>query len=254
MIDTWIGCSGFHYKEWKEAFYPVGLPQRKWFDYYSQHFNTLELNTTFYRFPRVTTLSKWHEASPDLYKFSVKAPRLITHYKQFKDCKRMLDDFYGACREGLKDKLGCILFQLPQRVKYADEMLDRVIENMDPLFINVVEFREAGWWKSAVYKKLAAHHIHFCSISYPSLPNAVIQNTSLCYYRFHGVPTIYKSCYKKADVLAVADQLLRNKKTKQAYLYFNNTWGTGALRNARQLLTYVKVAGDKNSFSPQKTP
>lgn len=253
MIETWIGCSGFHYKEWKDVFYPTGLPQRKWFDYYSQQFNTLELNTTFYRFPRVTTLSKWYDASPGLYKFSVKAPRLITHYKQFKDSKRMLGDFYGTCREGLRDKLGCVLFQLPDRVKYSDEMLDRIIENMDLSFVNVIEFRNAGWWKPAVYKKLAGYNLNFCSISYPGLNDAVIQSTSLTYYRFHGVPRLYKSCYQSKDVLSVADQLLSNKKTQQAYIYFNNTWGTGALRNARQILAYIKVANHKNSFSLQKT-
>lgn len=253
MIETWIGCSGFHYKEWKDVFYPSGLPQRKWFDYYSKHFNTLELNTTFYRFPRVSTLNKWYDASPNLYRFSVKAPRLITHYKQFKDSKRMLGDFYGTCRDGLRDKLGCILFQLPQRVGYSEEMLDRVIEHMEPAFINVIEFRDEGWWKTKVYRKLTAHNLTFCSISYPGLTDSVIQNTSLAYYRFHGIPTLYKSCYKKGDVLTVADQLLRNRKTQQAYIYFNNTWGTGALRNARQLLTFVKMATHKNSFSLQKT-
>src|SRR5687768_4735302 len=106
MIETWIGCSGFHYQEWKEVFYPKGLPQRKWFDYYSQQFNTLELNTTFYRFPQLRILQNWYNVSPEIYRFSVKAPRLITHYKQFKDSKRMLSDFYGTSLEGLRDKLG----------------------------------------------------------------------------------------------------------------------------------------------------
>ena len=165
----------------------------------------------------------------------------------------MLGDFYGTCKEGLRNKLGCILFQLPARVKYSDEMLDRIIEHMEPSFINVIEFRETGWWKKDVYKKLAAHNLCFCGISYPGLNDAVIQNTSLAYYRFHGVPRLYKSCYKRSDVLAVADQFLNNKKTHQAYIYFNNTWGTGALRNARQLLTYAKIASHKNSFSLQKT-
>jgi uncharacterized protein YecE (DUF72 family) len=253
MIETWIGCSGFHYKEWKDVFYPAGLPQRKWFDYYSKHFNTLELNTTFYRFPKPHALRNWYNNSPEIYRFSVKTPRLITHYKQFKDSKRMLSDFYGTSREGLGNKLGCILFQLPDRIKFSDEMLDRIIDNLDPSFTNVVEFRDDSWWQNKVFKKLANLNIHFCGVSYPGLSESVIQSTSLVYYRFHGIPRLYKSCYKKDAVISVGDQIAKNKKIKQAYIYFNNTWGTGALRNARQLLAYCNNSQNKNSFSLQKT-
>ena len=253
MIETWIGCSGFHYKEWKEVFYPAGLPQKKWFDHYSKRFNTLELNTTFYRFPRVHTLKNWHDISPPLYRFSVKAPRLITHFKQFKDSKSMLADFYGTSREGLGNKLGCVLFQLPGRVKYSEEVLDRIIENLDPGFLNVVEFRDESWWKKKVITKLSRFNIVFCGISYPSLPNEVIQNIPLVYYRFHGIPVLYKSCYKKVDVVRVGEELLTNKKTNEAFIYFNNTWGTGAITNATQLIAYCNLLKNKNSFHLQKT-
>ncbi|MGZ5135585.1 MAG: DUF72 domain-containing protein [Flavitalea sp.] len=253
MIETWIGCSGFHYKEWKEIFYPKGLPQKKWFDYYCEHFNTLELNTTFYRFPQLRFLENWYGKSPAVFRFSIKAPRLITHYKQFKDSKRMLSDFYNTSRDGLRDKLGCILFQLPDRVKYSDEMLERIIDNMDPDFQNVIEFRDSTWWQNKVYRKLAKHNLHFCSISYSGLVEDVIHSTSLVYYRFHGIPRLYKSCYKKDAVIKVADQLLNNKKPKQAFIYFNNTWGTGALKNARQLLAYCRLPANKNLISLQKS-
>lgn len=253
MIETWIGCSGFHYKEWKEVFYPKGLPQKKWFEYYSKHFNTLELNTTFYRFPQVRFLQNWYNNSPDQYRFSVKAPQVITHFKQFKDSKKMLSDFYGTIHEGLSNKLGCILFQLPNRIKYSEEILERIIDNMDASFTNVIEFRDTSWWQHKVYEKLSLHNLHFCSISYPGLPEEVIGTTSLSYYRFHGIPKIYKSCYKKESVISIADNLMKNNKFQQAYIYFNNTWGTGALRNARQLLAYCNRSQNKKSFSLQKT-
>lgn len=123
MAKWWIGCSGFHYKEWKEVFYPKGIPQTKWFEYYCRHFNTIELNTTFYRFPRPEALQSWYKRSPEDFKFSVKGPRLISHYKNFIDCETMLGDFYASVYEGLTDKLGCVLFQLPSRVVYSDEVL-----------------------------------------------------------------------------------------------------------------------------------
>jgi uncharacterized protein YecE (DUF72 family) len=96
MLKIYIGCSGFHYKEWKDIFYPEKLPQTKWFQFYCQHFNTLELNVTFYKFPTESSLAKWYNTSPNDFKFSVKAPRLITHYKKFIDCQSLLMDFIAA--------------------------------------------------------------------------------------------------------------------------------------------------------------
>src|SRR5215210_608209 len=92
----WIGCSGFHYKHWKEIFYPKDLPQNKWFDFYLQHFNTVELNVTFYRFPQLSFLQNWYKKSPDEFRFSVKMNKAVTHYKQFNDTERMIADFYAT--------------------------------------------------------------------------------------------------------------------------------------------------------------
>ena len=93
MIEWHIGCSGFHYKGWKEVFYPKGVPQRKWFEYYGEYFKTLELNVTFYRFPRVHILKSWYDKSPPDFSFSVKVPRAITHYKKMNDCEKFLTRF-----------------------------------------------------------------------------------------------------------------------------------------------------------------
>ena len=115
-IDWHIGCSGFYYPDWKLKFYPEGLPQSKWFEYYSSKFNTLELNNTFYRFPQIAALQTWYRRSPASFLFSVKAPRLITHYNKFENSQPLLTDFYTAISAGLKEKLGCVLFQLPKQV------------------------------------------------------------------------------------------------------------------------------------------
>src|SRR3954467_2196168 len=108
MLSWHTGCSGFHYHHWKNIFYPEGLPQREWFEYYCTQFNTLELNVTFYRFPNAALFKSWYKRSPETFSFSVKAPRLITHYKKFNDVKSLLTDFYGVTYNGLNEKLGCI--------------------------------------------------------------------------------------------------------------------------------------------------
>jgi uncharacterized protein YecE (DUF72 family) len=239
-VRSYIGCSGFHYKEWKGVFYPEKLPQRKWFEYYSEQFNTLELNVTFYRFPQKTFLQNWYKTSPDHFVFAVKVPRLITHYKQFRDTESMLGDFYNTIREGLLDKLGPVLFQLPPQAAFTADNLQRIIQQVDSSFMNVIEFRHPSWWNKEVFDILTAHNISFCSISYPGLPDEVIMNNHLVYYRFHGVPQLYKSEYEKKQLRKVAETISENEKVKEAYIYFNNTASGAAINNALYLKNYFE--------------
>ncbi len=231
-LEWRIGCSGFHYDDWRGIFYPEGLAKRKWFEYYCEHFNTLELNTTFYRFPQVRFLQNWYNSSPDDFLFSVKVPRLITHYKQFNDTQRMLNDFYGSCREGLSNKLGCILFQLPAQLQYSEEKLEAILAQVNNSFVNVIEFRHPSWWKKKVYARLRKSNIIFCSHSYPNLADEVIVNSSTVYYRFHGLPVLYYSQYKRRFVENVVSCIQHSGKVNRAFLYFNNTATIAALRNA----------------------
>jgi uncharacterized protein YecE (DUF72 family) len=235
MVKWHIGCSGFHYKHWKNVFYPEGLAQNKWFDFYCQHFKTLELNVTFYRFPQLSFLQTWHQKSPDDFSFAVKAPRAITHYKQFIGTVDMLSDFYNTIRDGLQEKLGTVLFQLPPRIAYTPERLDRIINSLDPSFNNVLEPRNLSWWNPEVYNTLHEHHITFCGMSHPLLPDEVIVNNPVVYYRFHGVPALYSSPYQSSFLKKVADQVLSHHSVKQAFLYFNNDIGAAAITNAKQM-------------------
>lgn len=229
-----IGCSGFYYSDWKTIFYPVGLAQKNWFSFYCQHFNTIEINSTFYKMPTQKSFEKWYNESPPSFVFTIKAPRLITHYKQLKECKELATDFYLAVSTGLKEKLACVLFQFPPKFSFTEERLALLINLLDPNFTNVVEFRHQTWWDENVYATLAAHNIIFCGQSYPAaLPDEVIKNDDTIYYRFHGKPVLYKSTYPANEILAFKNQIPPD--TKQAFIYFNNTWGTGALTNANEL-------------------
>lgn len=239
MAQAWVGCSGFHYKHWKGVFYPDKLAQSKWFDYYNNRFRTLELNVTFYRFPRLPALETWYQVSPDTFKFSVKAPKAITHFKQFIGTERMINDFYGTLREGLKDKLGCVLFQMPPRMAYKEAKLNQIIENLDPTFANVLEFRHETWWNAEVYYTLARHNITFCGISHPDLPEEVVQNTPIVYYRFHGVPNLYQSKYELKKLQEVADEIQANPMIDSSFIYFNNDIDGSAITNAIEMNNYM---------------
>ncbi len=239
-MKWWIGCSGFHYKHWKGVFYPEKLAQSKWFDYYNNRFKTLELNVTFYRFPRLSSLEPWYNNSPDSFRFSVKAPRSITHYRQFNNAEQQLADFYGTTLEGLKEKLGCVLFQMPERISYRQEKLLQIIESLDHSFKNVLEFRNESWWNAEVYNKLSERNIIFCGMSHPNLPDDVIQNTSTLYFRFHGVPRLYQSRYEVETLQKIADDIQNNSLTKEAFIYFNNDIDASAITNAFEMSAYVE--------------
>ena len=90
--------------------------------------------------------------SPDDFKFSVKAPKAITHFKKFNECERMLGDFYGSIQQGLQQKLGCVLFQLPPQLIYSEALLEKLIINLNPSYKNVIEFRHESWWNKVVFK------------------------------------------------------------------------------------------------------
>ncbi len=234
MTKFYIGCSGFHYKDWKDFFYPEKLPQSKWFEFYCEHFNTLEINNTFYKFPTEKSLVKWHDASPEDFKFSVKAPRLITHYKKFSGCETLLHDFYTSISKGLQNKLGCVLFQLPPQLVYTPEMLDLIMSSVDPSFKNVFEFRHLSWWNENVFTQFKKRKLIFCSISFPKLPDEVKATASNIYYRFHGVPVLYKSTYSEKFVENIYQEI-KIQAPKEAWVYFNNTWGNAAVINSKYL-------------------
>jgi uncharacterized protein YecE (DUF72 family) len=235
----YIGCSGFSFRNWKGVFYPEGLPPRKWFEYYCTQFNTLELNVTFYRMPTLKAFETWYVQSPPDFRFAVKAPRQVTHYKKFNaEAQLILAEFYAVVAEGLKEKLGPVLFQLPPKAAYTEELMDKLLSSLDPNFNNVAEFRHPSWWDGEVQRTLARHNVALVGQSYPpplELPDEVVTNTDVLYYRFHGVPELYKSPYSPEFLARVAVEVKAARHVKQAWLFFNNGIGAVGVENARQM-------------------
>ncbi|WP_375417980.1 DUF72 domain-containing protein [uncultured Hymenobacter sp.] len=230
-----VGCSGYHYRHWRGAFYPDKLPMRRWFEFYAEHFHTLELNVTFYRFPQLSFLENWYRQSPAGFQFAVKAPKLITHFKQFNQVGQLLGDFYHTTAQGLQDKLAAVLFQLPPRLAYHPDRLARILDCLDPAFANVLEFRHPTWWRDEVYEALRQRGVSFCGQSHPDLPDAVVTTAPLLYYRFHGVPDLYRSPYPLTFLERVAGEVRSRSGLEGAYLYFNNDIDASAIGNARQM-------------------
>ena len=128
-----------------------------------------------------------------------------------------------------------LLEWLRSPIIYSENFLQRIIENIDNSFINIIEFRNLSWWNQHVYNTLAQHNISFCSINIKDLPAEIIVNTANIYYRFHGIKKLYFSEYSKQTMRNFADELNRQSNINSAYIYFNNTATTAAINNAKQL-------------------
>lgn len=235
-MDWHIGCSGFHYRHWKGSFYPDDLAQKRWFEFYASQFSTLELNVTFYRFPRLEVLKTWYDKAPANFRFAVKAPKAITHFKQFHGTVDMLTDFYTTILAGLQEKLGPVLFQFPPRFRYEPERLQRVLNQLDPGFDNVLEFRHPGWWREEVYTALRRRGVSFCGMSHPDLPDEPVVTGPVAYYRFHGVPDLYRSAYSDQQLETFVARLKASPGIEQAWCYFNNDAAVAAIPDARALI------------------
>ncbi|MGV3631008.1 MAG: DUF72 domain-containing protein [Bacteroidota bacterium] len=237
------GCSGFYNKHWKGIFYPEKMPAAGWLSFYASRLHTLELNNTFYRFPQLSTMQSWYAKVPEDFSFSVKVPKTITHLKKLNDCAELLDDFYSVCREGLQDKLACILFQFPPSMKYSDEMLEKVCASLKPGFRNVVEFRHESWWNEQVYKTLRENKISFCSISHPSLPDTIIATTETAYIRLHGTPRMFYSDYSEETLDKLLQSIRQQPEIRESFIYFNNTAAEAGILNALSVEEKTKASG-----------
>jgi uncharacterized protein YecE (DUF72 family) len=234
-----IGCSSFYNRYWKNVFYPENISSSKWFEYYCEHFDTYEINGTFYKFPTLKTMENWYQKTSENFFFSVKAPKVITHSKRFIDCESLIKDFYAICSNGLRHKLRCVLFQLPPNFHYTNEKLLFIINQLDLEFNNVVEFRHPSWWIPEVWNELSKNNITFCSVSHPQLPETICTACPIIYIRLHGRTKMFYSNYSTEELSAINDVINSYEKLKATFVYFNNTASAAGVLNALELKNLV---------------
>ncbi|QIY90137.1 DUF72 domain-containing protein [Chryseobacterium gallinarum] len=230
--NLYIGCSGFYNNDWKGSLYPENAQSKDFLSLYSQTFNAVEINSTFYRIPTAKTLLKWYDGTPDTFRFFIKIPKDITHQKRLISSKEEITKFCQHIQGHLSHKLSGFLYQLPPSFKNTPENLKQIINNLDFSFLNVIEFRHESWWQKEIFDILRDHHIVFSGVSFPgNLPEDIIVNhPEILYYRLHGKPVLYKSEYSEDFLDHLADGI--SNKAQTIFIFFNNTWGTSAIRNA----------------------
>jgi uncharacterized protein YecE (DUF72 family) len=231
-----IGTSGWHYKGWVGLFYPEKLPAKEMMSFYAQHFDTVEVNNTFYHLPSATTFDSWRDNSPENFLFAVKGSRFITHMKKLKAPGTSTRKFFlGA--ERLEQKLGPILFQLPPHWRLNLERLAEFLEALPREHQYVFEFRDLSWLVPEVYELLRKHDAAFCIHDLSAQQTPLEITADFTYIRFHGPGTAkYAGSYSSQTLRNWAKRIDEwRKELLTVYVYFNNDIGGCAVRNARQL-------------------
>ena len=248
-----VGISGYDYPRWKGHFYPADLPRTRWLRYASGHFDSIELNGTFYSLKTPAVFRKWAHAVPDDFVFAVKGSRFITHNLKLRRAEQALANFFASGVLALGRKTGPFLWQLPATYRFDAERIDRFLRRLprdasegaeiarghdrrlrgEPLteaaeavgFRHAVEVRHPSYFNSEFYAILRAHRCAFVvAETAGTFPFAEELTADFAYVRLHGSEALYASGYRDDELAAWAMRIIRwvESGISQAYVYFDN--------------------------------
>ena len=230
-----IGTSGWHYRHWKGTFYPADLPASRMLDFYTRHFDTVEINNSFYRLPRPGTFAGWRRSTPAGFVFAVKASRFLTHNKKLKDPENALDHLLPRAAE-LGDKLGPLLFQLPPRWRCNAERLEAMLAILPRELKYAFEFREPTWLCEEVFRILRRFNAAFCIFELAGYHTPLELTADWTYVRLHGPGGKYQGSYSQERLAEWAERIGEwSKALKHIYVYFDNDQAGYAAKNALPL-------------------
>ncbi len=236
-----IGTSGWSYDHWGGVFYPPDLKTADRLAFYINHFNSVEINNTFYHLPTPSAFKSWKKIVPKNFIYALKGSRFITHMKKLKDPKEPLELFLERARL-LKDNLGPILFQLPPHWRCNTERLKEFVKLLPSNMRFAFEFREPSWFNKEVYDILRENNIALCIYHMPEFESPIEVTAKFVYIRFHGTDFLYSGRYSKKELLKWADLINGYiREGKDVYVYFNNDANGYAVINANELMENVSV-------------
>jgi uncharacterized protein YecE (DUF72 family) len=233
MAAIRIGTSGYHYTHWRGTFYPEKLPQKQWLSYYLEHFDTVELNNTFYRLPTLDAMNAWRENTPANFLFAVKGSRFITHNLKLGRPENAIQNILPRA-ETLGKKLGPILWQLPPKWRMNAERLTEFLQALPPYHRYVFEFREPSWLNASIYALLERFNAGFCIYEIAGFHSPLITTTDFAYVRLHGPgEKKYQGSYERRTLRRWARQIENWYDVgKSVYVYFDNDEAGYAPHNA----------------------
>jgi len=212
----YVGTSGYNYPEWKGSFYPDNLPAAKMLPYYAERFSTVEINYTFYRMPTPKLVTGWAAQVPANFKFTLKAPKRITHDRRLRDATDPLRGFCEAAAE-LGPQLGALLFQLPPNFKKDLTVFDAFLDALPPRVCGAFEFRHDSWLDEEVYARLRARNLALCVADSEKRSTPVMATAEYAYLRLRD------EGYTPGDIAEWAAHVRDlASRCKDVYVYFKH--------------------------------
>jgi uncharacterized protein YecE (DUF72 family) len=240
-VAVHIGTSGWSYDHWDGVLYPPGTPPRDRLAHYVRRFDTVELNASFYRWPRTATFAGWRRRLPPGFQLSVKAPRGLTHAKRLYAPETWIGRM-TACWHELGDKRAVLLVQLAPTQERDDRRLDSFLSLLPDWMRVAVEFRHPSWHEEGVFALLERHGAAYVVMSGAGLPCVLRATAPFVYVRMHGPDAahLYAGSYPDADLRWWADRVGEwTASGRDVYAYFNNDGYGHAVRNAETLRALV---------------
>jgi uncharacterized protein YecE (DUF72 family) len=232
-----VGTSGWSYRHWEGVLYPPGLEPRGRLGVYTRAFATVEVNSTFYRWPRAAAFARWARVSPEGFVWTLKAPRSMTHAARLYAPERWLGEVCQGL-ERLGGKRGVLLVQLPPGLGIDLARLDYFLSNVPRHLRVAVEFRHESWHREEVFRLLERQGAAYCVMSGARLPCVLRATAPFVYVRLHGPDRehLYAGSYPDADLHWWAARIREWAAAGlDVYVYFNNDGGGNAVRNAATL-------------------
>ena len=220
-MNLHVGTSGYSYKEWKGSFYPEKIPAKEMLHYYAERFSTVEINATFYRMPKPDMLVNWKEQAPATFRFSLKAPQRITHFKRLNETEQETTYFLETASV-LGDQLGPILFQLPPNMKKDLPRLEAFLGQLPSTARATFEFRHPTWFDDDVLELLRSRNRPLVISDTDDMPTTHIDKTA-----DWGYLRLRRVNYSEEN-LAEWVKRLRAQNWNEAFVFFKHEdEGTG---------------------------
>jgi len=237
-----IGTSGWSYEHWNGVLYPQNTPPYQRLHYYLQHFHTVELNSSYYRWPKLNTFKSWRRRLPHGFLMTVKAPRGLTHAKRLYAPEKWLQTIEKGWH-ALLDKRAVFLVQLSPQMGYDYDRLAYFLDKIPWWMRTALEFRHASWHREDIFQLLERHKAAYCIMSGAMLKCELKATAPFVYIRLHGPDHqhLYGGSYSDQDLQWWAERIREWRyQGKEVFAYFNNDGGGNAVRNAWKLTELLK--------------
>jgi len=235
-----IGCSGWNYDDWRGGLYPEGLGKGRWLERYAEVFDTVEVNSTFYRLASRDAVRRWVDQTPEGFVFAAKASRYLTHVRRLKEIETGIARYYERIEPLVEaGKLGPVVWQLPASFR-ADPPLLRAVLPLLPHGRHCFEFRHESWFRPEIYELLRAHGAALVIGDHPKWPFQARELTAdWTLVRLHHGHRGRRGNYSETELDEWARRIARMRRRAEVLVYFNNDWEGFAVANARSLARRV---------------